>query len=95
MRLWNNASTIPHSKLVSYVSYYSKTTHTHTPHQGGWVICAPHAPIGREGEGQGFETETQEVLNTYRKEGKGGGIRNRDLGGPERTHHVNDDIILP
>ena len=32
------------------------------------------APIGREGKRQGFETETQEVLITYRKGGKGQGF---------------------
>ena len=41
------------------------------------------AHIVREGMGQGFETETQEVLITYRKGGKGAGIWNRDSGGPE------------
>ena len=30
------------------------------------------SPIGKEGKGQGFETETQEVLGTYlAREGKG------------------------
>ena len=32
------------------------------------------APIRSEGKRQGFETETQEVLSTYRKGGKEAGI---------------------
>ena len=32
---------------------------------------------------QGFETETQEVLSTYTKGGKGEGFRKRDSGGLE------------
>ena len=39
--------------------------------------------IGREGKWQGFETETQEVLITYRKGGKGEGFRKRDSGSLE------------
>ena len=39
--------------------------------------------IGRKRKRQGFETETHEVLRTYRK---GAGIRNRDSGGGEHAY---------
>ena len=47
--------------------------------------------IGREGKRQECETETQDVLSTYGKGGKGEGIRKRDSGGLE---HYRESLLL-
>ena len=43
-----------------------------------------------EGKRQAFVTETQEVLSTYSKGGKGKGIRNREPGGLEHLYEEKE-----
>ena len=54
------------------------------------AILSPHREGGKAAGNQ-FETETQEVLSTYRKRGKGEGFRKRDSGGLE----LYRECVLP